>query len=77
MPVMDGFTFLEHFRRDPRFGRVPVVVATARTLSDDERRTLETTVQRVIEKTNRAAAPISRRHRRRDPSESSDAARKA
>ncbi|MFO0738695.1 MAG: response regulator [Labilithrix sp.] len=51
MPVMDGFTFLEHFRRDPRFGRVPVVVATARTLSDDERRTLETTVQRVIEKT--------------------------
>ncbi len=50
MPVMDGFTFLHHLRRDPLFGRIPVVVATARTLNEDERAALEHAVQRLIEK---------------------------
>jgi PAS domain S-box-containing protein len=50
MPVMDGFSFLQHLRADPRYARLPVVVATARQLSPEERSDLERTVQRVIEK---------------------------
>jgi signal transduction histidine kinase/DNA-binding NarL/FixJ family response regulator len=50
MPVMDGFTFLQHLRQDPRHERLPVVVATARELSAEELTELESLVQRVIEK---------------------------
>jgi two-component system, sensor histidine kinase len=29
MPVMDGFAFIQHKRRDPRWGRIPVIAVTA------------------------------------------------
>ncbi len=50
MPVMDGFTFLHHLRADETYAPTPVIVATARVLSESERSMLETTAQRVIEK---------------------------
>ena len=40
MPVMDGFEFLAELRRMPGCDRVPVVVLTARDLSNDDRRRL-------------------------------------
>ncbi|MGE5754821.1 MAG: response regulator, partial [Planctomycetaceae bacterium] len=36
MPVMDGFTFLEHVRLDPSWSKVPVVILSARTLVPEE-----------------------------------------
>ena len=50
MPVMDGFAFLHHLRARPNHAHLPVIVATARVLSDDERKNLATTAQHVIEK---------------------------
>jgi PAS domain S-box-containing protein len=50
MPVMDGFTFLAHLRDRPEYAHVPVIVATARVLSEHERRRLERNVQHIIEK---------------------------
>ncbi len=50
MPVMDGFTFLHHMRATPEHAHLPVIVATARVLSEDERRRLETNAQHIIEK---------------------------
>jgi len=50
MPVLDGFGFLHALRSDPRFADLPVIVATARTLDEAERRSLAHTAQQVIEK---------------------------
>jgi hypothetical protein len=50
MPVMDGFTFLHHVRNKPEHAHLPVIVATARVLSEDERQRLETNAQHIIEK---------------------------
>jgi PAS domain S-box-containing protein len=36
MPVMDGLTFLDTLRRDPRYLRLPVVVVTAKDLTPEE-----------------------------------------
>ena len=40
MPVMDGFTFLHTLREQPGCADVPVVVLTARDLTNEERRRL-------------------------------------
>jgi CheY-like chemotaxis protein/anti-sigma regulatory factor (Ser/Thr protein kinase) len=50
LPVMDGFAFLEAFRRDPVWREVPVVVLTARDLTDEERCRLNGSVQRILSK---------------------------
>jgi signal transduction histidine kinase/DNA-binding response OmpR family regulator len=50
MPVMDGFEFVEAFRKDPARREVPVVVLTARDLTDDDRRRLNGMVQRILPK---------------------------
>lgn len=50
MPVMDGFTFLHHLRTSSKHANLPVIVATARMLSEAEQRELEATAQRVIRK---------------------------
>jgi CheY-like chemotaxis protein len=47
---MDGFTFLYHLRAQPKYARLPVIIATARVLSENERRNLETSTQHIIEK---------------------------
>src|SRR5690606_34333474 len=40
MPVMDGFGVLDAMGKDPRLARIPVVVVTAKTLSNEERELL-------------------------------------
>ena len=40
MPAMDGFDFLSAFRERPDCSEVPVVVLTARDLTNDDRRRL-------------------------------------
>ena len=48
MPVMDGFAFLEELRHRPGGGSVPVLVVTARDLTDDERRRLNRSLAQVL-----------------------------
>jgi PAS domain S-box-containing protein len=50
MPEMDGFAFVDTLRRDPTIPAIPIVVITARTLSDAERRRLTGGVERVVQK---------------------------
>jgi two-component system chemotaxis sensor kinase CheA len=41
MPGMDGFTFVERTRADPRLAAVPAILVTSRDASEDRRRGLE------------------------------------
>ena len=50
MPVMDGFEFLRRLREQPDWGRIPVVVLTAKTLTETEQAELAETAQRVVTK---------------------------
>ncbi|HEV2130631.1 MAG TPA: ATP-binding protein [Longimicrobiaceae bacterium] len=50
MPVLDGFGVLAAMRADPALRDIPVVVLTAKDLSDDERRFLARTAERVLQK---------------------------
>jgi len=48
--VMDGMTFLDTIRRDAKYFSLPVVVATAKILTMQEVRQLETSVSVVLRK---------------------------
>jgi CheY-like chemotaxis protein len=50
MPVMDGFAFLHELRSRPQWQQVPVMVITAKDLSQQERQLLNNNVSQVIEK---------------------------
>ncbi|MBI2394573.1 MAG: response regulator [Deltaproteobacteria bacterium] len=50
MPVMDGFTFLERLRADPKGRALPVIVVTALELSESERLTLNGYVEKIVTK---------------------------
>jgi signal transduction histidine kinase/DNA-binding response OmpR family regulator len=50
MPVMDGFDTLQHLREDPRTAAVPVVVLTAKDLTDEDRDRLGGQVQALFQK---------------------------
>jgi CheY-like chemotaxis protein len=50
MPVMDGFEFLRHLRARPSWRDIPVLVLTAKNLTEDEREELASMTQRVIAK---------------------------
>jgi len=50
MPEMDGFEFVDTLRRDLSGPAVPIVVITAHTLSDADRRRLNGGVERVVQK---------------------------
>lgn len=50
MPVMDGFAFLDALRRSPDFIKIPVVVVTAKDLTQKDRDMLSGSVQQVIQK---------------------------
>jgi CheY-like chemotaxis protein len=53
MPQMDGFEFLEEIRRKAQWRGIPVVVVTARDLTDADRNRLNGGVERIIQKTDR------------------------
>jgi signal transduction histidine kinase/DNA-binding response OmpR family regulator len=48
MPEMDGFDFLEQFRRQEAWRGIPVVVVTARDLTVEDRARLSGSVERVL-----------------------------
>jgi CheY-like chemotaxis protein len=50
MPRMDGFDFVRELRQRPEWRAIPVVVVTAKELTEDDRRRLEGQVSRVIQK---------------------------
>jgi CheY-like chemotaxis protein len=50
MPNMDGFEFAERLHRDARFRTIPIVVITAKELTDEDRRRLNGSVHRVVRK---------------------------
>jgi signal transduction histidine kinase/CheY-like chemotaxis protein len=50
MPEMDGFTFMEELRRRPDTRQVPVIVVTAKDLTEAERRRLNGHVIQIVQK---------------------------
>ncbi|WP_170773195.1 response regulator [Ruegeria lacuscaerulensis] len=50
MPEMDGFEFLAGMRKNPDWGEIPVIVVTAKTLSNEDRARLNGSVQTLISK---------------------------
>jgi adenylate cyclase len=50
MPVMDGFEFLEAVKERPEWRTIPVIVITARDLTEDDHERLNGMVRRVISK---------------------------
>ncbi len=60
MPVMDGFSFLQALRGQPGCGNVPVVVLTARDLTNEERRRLSGANQ-VLNKGNTSLHDLANR----------------
>lgn len=50
MPVLDGFGVLATMRADPLLARTPVVVLTAKSLTEAERRFLSRTAVKVLQK---------------------------
>jgi CheY-like chemotaxis protein len=52
MPVMDGFGFLLELRKNNRFISIPVIIVTAKDLTEEERRTLNGGVAYIVEKSD-------------------------
>jgi GAF domain-containing protein/DNA-binding response OmpR family regulator len=53
MPKMDGFEFLNELRAQPDWQDIPVVVITAKDLTDEDRNRLNGGVERIIQKSDR------------------------
>ena len=52
MPKMDGFEFLDELRSRSDWQGVPVVIVTAKDLTQDDRDRLNGGVERIIQKSN-------------------------
>jgi CheY-like chemotaxis protein len=53
MPKMDGFEFLNELRARPDWQDIPVVVITAKDLTEEDRNRLNGGVERIIQKSDR------------------------
>ena len=53
MPKMDGFEFLDNVRTRPDWQDIPVVVVTAKDLTEEDRNRLNGGVERIIQKSDR------------------------
>ena len=53
MPKMDGFEFMDQLRGRPDWREIPVVVITAKDLTEEDRNRLNGGVERIIQKSNR------------------------
>jgi PAS domain S-box-containing protein len=59
MPEMDGFQFLDHFRRVPGHERTPVLIWTIKELTRGEQEALRVSVQSILFKASGAEALLS------------------
>ena len=50
MPEMDGFEFMDELRRHPEWRDIPVLIITAKDLTDEDHRRLNGGVIRIITK---------------------------
>lgn len=50
MPIMDGFDFIDALRQQPQYAQLPVVVLTAKTLTNEDRQRLTQRVDHIIER---------------------------
>ena len=50
MPIMDGFEFLGEMRKNDAWREIPVIVLTAKDLTDEDRRFLNGTVEQIFSK---------------------------
>lgn len=50
MPQMDGFDFVTHMQKDRQWRKIPILVLTARDLTEEDRRRLEGGVLRIFQK---------------------------
>jgi CheY-like chemotaxis protein len=53
MPTMDGFEFMDQLRGRPDWQNIPVVVITAKDLTEEDRDRLNGGVERIIQKSDR------------------------
>ena len=58
MPEMDGFEFLEAVQAHEQWREIPVVVVTAKALTEDDRRRLNGHVERIVEKSTGRLEPL-------------------
>ena len=64
MPEMDGFEFLEALRRDQTMVNVPVIVVTAKDLTEEDRQRLNGRVKQVLQKGPYSREQLTREIRR-------------
>ena len=64
MPEMDGFEFLDEFRKNPKFASTPVIVVTAADLSPADHRRLNGGVEHILQKTTSSQEEFLRRIRK-------------
>jgi hypothetical protein len=50
MPIMDGFEFLVEFRKREDAAAIPVIVVTAKDLTEEDKRCLDGGVERIVQK---------------------------
>ncbi|MCP4540049.1 MAG: GAF domain-containing protein [Chloroflexi bacterium] len=50
MPEIDGFGVIERLQQDPQYCDIPVIVLTAKTLTDDEINLLQQSVSQIVQK---------------------------
>jgi len=50
MPELDGFAFVDEFRREPEWRGIPIIVVTAKDLTAEDRQRLNGFVERILEK---------------------------
>jgi len=50
MPKIDGFQFISILRQNPDWGKIPVIIITAKDLDEKERQKLNCYAQDIIQK---------------------------
>ncbi len=58
MPAMDGFELIDELRSDVAYSAIPIVVITAKNLTDDDRARLQGRVETVVEKGQQTADEV-------------------
>jgi len=60
MPEMDGITFLERLRNGPRHSQLPVVITSAKDLTEEERSRINQHAQAILRKADDLASDLKR-----------------